>query len=538
MPLSSSLLAQHAASDAVAFGEGGVRTVAELLRAAAVVADALPELREPAARALALIAIRRDRFVWAAALLGAWARGYTVGIPPADVTREDFLGLAQHAAVGAVLHDTLSSAALRVDQLLSEQPSTRELTPAELAREGAVVFLARRTDRAGLAPDGPSILRSTLIAEALALAASCELPERRPYVCTVAFEVRLGFTLGLFWPLLSGGSFWRASADPGNETTALQAWANELTAARAPRPIVISVPAHIRQLLRDPSRPLEHARQLVSGVAALPAAAVSRLTTFPKLHVFDTCAEEAATDATTQLELEEQVAWFDGVEDAALLRLDNTTAAYLAVVTALHDHAAVEDLIARHVPALRTQLARLLVLTPSAQPPAGAASFTGGRRGMARSAAGSHDRASLLRLFELGADGTALAFELAIGASTSALEPQGRQVFPVHVPANYGYFAGHFPGHPILPGAAQLSELVLPCVRRARPALGRLKRMTRLKFQERILPDDHIEVLLDFGADPANIDFTLRRAATICAAGRLTFEAQVQSEQAAVESAP
>jgi hypothetical protein len=63
-------------------------------------------------------------------------------------------------------------------------------------------------------------------------------------------------------------------------------------------------------------------------------------------------------------------------------------------------------------------------------------------------------------------------------------------------------------------------------VRRARPELGRLVRLTRLKFQERILPDDRVVVALVFGSDPRQVDFALRRATTICAAGRLNFELQ------------
>src|SRR5262245_42481595 len=110
------LLAQHAASDPIAFGASGVRTAAEFLRDAAAVADALPE---PAPAALALLAIRSDRYAFAVALVGAWARGYDVGLAPPQVTREDFLQLAQQPEVSAVLHDTLSAAPLRIDQVLA-----------------------------------------------------------------------------------------------------------------------------------------------------------------------------------------------------------------------------------------------------------------------------------------------------------------------------------------------------------------------------------------------------------------------------------
>jgi 3-hydroxymyristoyl/3-hydroxydecanoyl-(acyl carrier protein) dehydratase len=96
----------------------------------------------------------------------------------------------------------------------------------------------------------------------------------------------------------------------------------------------------------------------------------------------------------------------------------------------------------------------------------------------------------------------------------------------VRVPERYGYFAGHFPGYPLMPGAAQLSELVVPFVRAVRPELGKLTRMARLKFQERIVPNDVIEVSLSFGsasAEEHSVEFALKRGDNVCANGRLWF---------------
>ena len=47
--------------------------------------------------------------------------------------------------------------------------------------------------------------------------------------------------------------------------------------------------------------------------------------------------------------------------------------------------------------------------------------------------------------------------------------------------------------------------------------------MARLKFQERIKPDELIDVSLTFAQDPTSVDFALRRGATVCATGRLVF---------------
>jgi hypothetical protein len=296
-------------------------------------------------------------------------------------------------------------------------------------------------------------------------------------------------------------------------------------------------------LLQSPAEPLEQASALLCAGSELPSEARAKLARYPRLSVCDLyAAEQLGERATfgvtpqasevaglaTRLAFEEAIAWLPGVVDAALLEvaahetsLHATPRYQLAVVAPGLSEATLRQRVAERCPGLT--LTRVLVFEAQAVPPqVGHASFSGGRRGMLRGSSGAHDHAGLLRLFGYGADGGVLSFELEVtprGSTRGAAEV----LFDVHVPRNYGYFAGHFPGHPILPGAAQLSEIVLPCVRRARPELGDLVRMARLKFQERILPDDRIEVSLSFGADPRQVDFALRRATTVCAAGRLSF---------------
>jgi 3-hydroxymyristoyl/3-hydroxydecanoyl-(acyl carrier protein) dehydratase len=129
-------------------------------------------------------------------------------------------------------------------------------------------------------------------------------------------------------------------------------------------------------------------------------------------------------------------------------------------------------------------------------------------------------------LFGRGADARPLNFELAWrGEEASCEAGRERRVYRAHVPADYGYFVGHFPGYPILPGAAQLSDLVLPCVRRARPELGPLALLTRVKFLDRIEPDQDVEVVLTWREAEPNLEFALRRADTLCATGKLGFTA-------------
>ena len=69
----------------------------------------------------------------------------------------------------------------------------------------------------------------------------------------------------------------------------------------------------------------------------------------------------------------------------------------------------------------------------------------------------------------------------------------------------------------------QLHEIVLPCVRRARPDLATLERMSKLKFVRRIAPGDALSLVLRWENASATVDFTLGDERGDRAAGRLFF---------------
>ena len=47
------------------------------------------------------------------------------------------------------------------------------------------------------------------------------------------------------------------------------------------------------------------------------------------------------------------------------------------------------------------------------------------------------------------------------------------------------------------------------------------------------MPGDHIQVVLTFPADPKQLDFSLLRSGSVCAAGRLSFEPASSREEGA-----
>ncbi|MET0388831.1 MAG: hypothetical protein ABW321_22855 [Polyangiales bacterium] len=517
------LLARHAASDRIAVGAAGSRTAAELLRDAGAIAAALPA---PSAGRWALLALRRDRYVFMAGVLGAWARGYDIAVPSADVTRERFLQLAQGPEIGVVLHDTLSTAAVRVDRVLASARSDDALTAAQLARDGLLQLDWGDASRAtGAWETGARWRRSELLARTTALASERALPDHALCIASVLPETPFGLMLGCLWPLLSGGTLWRDDPRTGS-------WLSALPEHAAEHPVLVSMPAHVRMALRSERQPLAAVRHLVSADGVLPDVARSALAGYPRLTLHDmhaqTSPEPVALDPLAGLE--ERIAWLPGVEDAALLAVRAATglALHLVVLVAGDNslderslRASLSELFPEHT------FGRVLVL-PAPPLTASVASFSGGTRHLRRAGSGAHDRAGLLRLFGLDAAGRALSFQLQLGQDQAGPGANEHR-FAVHVPDNYAYYEGHFPGYPIMAGAVQLSELVLPCVRRVRPELGHLVRMSRLKFQERIVPGNAVELVLSFHPDPTQIDFSIRRGTTVCAAGRLVFAQGLQS---------
>jgi 3-hydroxymyristoyl/3-hydroxydecanoyl-(acyl carrier protein) dehydratase len=89
------------------------------------------------------------------------------------------------------------------------------------------------------------------------------------------------------------------------------------------------------------------------------------------------------------------------------------------------------------------------------------------------------------------------------------------------VPPDYGFFEGHFEGYPVLAGAVQLHEFVLPCLRRLRPDAGALAGLTGLKFPRRIRPGDRVELRLAYTDGAREVDFELLVEGERCTHGRL-----------------
>jgi 3-hydroxymyristoyl/3-hydroxydecanoyl-(acyl carrier protein) dehydratase len=98
-------------------------------------------------------------------------------------------------------------------------------------------------------------------------------------------------------------------------------------------------------------------------------------------------------------------------------------------------------------------------------------------------------------------------------------------VYAVGVPADLLYFAGHFPGAPLLPGVAQLVALVLDRVHALWPELGEPTRLGRLKFKQPIAPGDALRLTLERERHPTapRVHFRIERGGEACTVGVMTF---------------
>jgi 3-hydroxymyristoyl/3-hydroxydecanoyl-(acyl carrier protein) dehydratase len=82
------------------------------------------------------------------------------------------------------------------------------------------------------------------------------------------------------------------------------------------------------------------------------------------------------------------------------------------------------------------------------------------------------------------------------------------------IPADHPALAGHFPGHPVVPGVVLLDE-VYAAIREREPLV--MRSIPVAKFLNPVHPGERIEVRLRFGAASAatvRVDFLGRRAAT------------------------
>ncbi len=92
----------------------------------------------------------------------------------------------------------------------------------------------------------------------------------------------------------------------------------------------------------------------------------------------------------------------------------------------------------------------------------------------------------------------------------------------VSTDAQSPWFAGHFPGDPILPGIAQLN-MVTECIERVLQQKLVLQKLARVKFKKLIRPGDILDIHAVAGKQNNNYTFSIQHNNQQVCSGRLVL---------------
>jgi 3-hydroxymyristoyl/3-hydroxydecanoyl-(acyl carrier protein) dehydratase len=448
----------------------------ELAAAVVALAAELPE------GACVAFAFEHDSMAFAVALLACWRRGCVPLLPP-NARRPGVAAALQRATQGAFLHDTGAGTGIHVPRCLGTTPAMREplavpfgaVQLGELTADGNLTVREVPADLVARATEGA-------VADLHLVAGQSVANLFRP-----AFGPALA--LGTLGPLaarcrqvwFAGGQSGAVPASPDRRAAVWLAptpwWrrvARALGSSPPQRVATCDVP------LDGPSRNWLAAQgcDLAHGSALEPPQ------TLPGSVV-------AALDACWQM----------GAVDAAVV--ERTLPGQAAPCTfVLAAGAELDD--AALAAALRTQGSSVSAVAPS----------------LPRDSDGRLADADLLRCLGRLPDG-----QLPLRELEWQWQVDGAQVVgTTTVPAHYHAFAGHFIGYPLLNGAVQLHDLVLPALRRAHGAAAHLIELQDLKFQARIGPGAALTITVTTVA-AEQIEYTIVCAGTRCSTGRARFAA-------------
>jgi 3-hydroxymyristoyl/3-hydroxydecanoyl-(acyl carrier protein) dehydratase len=115
---------------------------------------------------------------------------------------------------------------------------------------------------------------------------------------------------------------------------------------------------------------------------------------------------------------------------------------------------------------------------------------------------------------------------LGVEATATTADIPLRRLGPDHyiaeIPQNLVFFHGHFDDFTILPGAVLVERVIWPIVKAELPEVRRLRGIRRLRFRRPVMPDQHLDVVLDRSNN--RLTFTVTCAESPVASGVLMVE--------------
>jgi acyl-CoA synthetase (AMP-forming)/AMP-acid ligase II len=561
--------AARALGEALFLGGGGARTAGQL---GGLVAALAPRLALHAPVVLAC----EDRFAFTAALLAAWSRGCPVHLP-ANVRPETVAGVAVLARASVILHDQPGATGLDVRAIDGDVKDAPWPALALSANELAAVVYTSGSQGAPVA-HGKTL--GQLLGEAETLAACFALAGRTVLSSAPCHHI-YGLLFGVLVPLIAGGRLSRATplypaevvaaarelgaevwvtvpphlrAFADTDVAPLRTFARVFSSGGPVPPAVLAalvaggVPlvqvfgstetGGIGHRAGDEAawRPLPGVRVGVAGENAdlltvespwLPPAGPRPLVTQDRVRLAPlgdgavSFVHVGRADTVVKVggrrvdlgDLEARLRQIPGVDNARVVAVDTASAHGVELWAAL------ESADSSLTPAdVRRQLSRSLdaVSLPRRMRVVRALPTAVG-------SAGKVTREALLALF--ATPGSAPE-KPSPSPMTFTIDPRPLPdgSFVYTPPATLGFFAGHFPGQPVLPAIVQLQRLALRLARRRWSDLGSLRGLSRVKFKKPIAPGDEIVVVLD-RARPDLVKFELRVSGEPVSSGNLLFGA-------------
>ncbi|HET6438009.1 MAG TPA: AMP-binding protein [Anaeromyxobacter sp.] len=554
-----STIAIHGPGAKVAVGERGCRTAADL-EADALRVRALLSASPPGE----VVLICADRYHFAAALLGAWAAGHRVRLPP-NGQPEAVRSAAAGAEVRALLHDREDAPdGVFLPELLAGSPVGGELRLPSL--DGRLVVMTT----SGSTGQHQSHFKTgtQLVSEGELIGKMFAIGPGARVLATVPPHHIYGLLWGVLMPLRSGAAMVREGPLHAEAIAAeLERW--EVTH-------LVSVPAHLAPLaLVDRARPLA---AVFSAGAPLPFSAAQALSQRHGWRVIEVYGSTETggvgwrnpgeewtpfPDATVGADEEgrllvdsprldpeaprpcpvpdrvelreggrfELLGRVDGVVKVAGKRVSlKEVEERLLAVPGVRDAAA----LAEPSPGLRGEEIWVAVAAAGQTPERLREALAGWldpvalpRRirvleALPREATGKLSREKLRALFEAPPARTRLDPE----AEETAEAPAGRQArrLTFTVWPDLVWFRGHFPELPVLPGVVQLDGLVMRQVDRIWPGAGTLRAVKRLKFSRLIRPGEKIVLWLEHDPARAMVAFAIDGPQGRCASGTLALQ--------------
>jgi 3-hydroxymyristoyl/3-hydroxydecanoyl-(acyl carrier protein) dehydratase len=495
MMLGSLLCTVHDANRIVAIGPEGEVTLGGLWQRAAAIAALLPPAQPGS---LVAFAFGEDQVTLAAALLGTWLAGHAAALPE-SARREHVAPILARPDVVAFLHDTGVGRGVFAPRAL--RACALPPIPTAVADAPDRVLLVTFTNQL----EGPLRERRWTSQHLLQvideILANMRLLSDDVMITALAPTFESAVLAGLLAPL-RGGARIAPNAPRGIEQ--LLAMANTTTSA-----VALVPPGALSRVADCNASPA--LRRIFCAAPPRPYDAIA-LHNVHGLEVVRVFAGGDDDPTAAQTLACEQLLALPSVRDAVIVVTEATAIVAVAAPSAAGD---------------RQNLIEQCERTASPALPANVPTMVRVLTHLPRDENGRIEPARLFLQFGLGRDGRAVVRTLDWIALAGAA---GEHRFRTVIPERYAFFQGHFTTYPVLAGAVQLHEIVLPCVRRAHPALGAVRRLANIKFLARIAPGDTVEVAIRATNKAGELDFELHCGDTRCTAGRIALEQTAEAE--------